>query len=524
MGAETEFAVSGLRDGALMDPDDVYELLADGVRTQRAWLPDHHGYRGMYLQHGGRLYLDYGSHPEHATPECHVPRQVALYDKVGEHLLALGRDAAQMKDKNLQIRIIKNNLDPVEPDENTYGTHESYTLWGDSHAACPQMLPHLVSRILYAGSGGLSGAEDGIGFELSQRARHIEVPESDDTTSCRPIFGTRIRKVTDGGLTWVRVHLVSKDSQRSPFGTYLTFATTGLLIEMLNRGHKVGQGLTLVDPVRAIKKISRDPYARVRVPLADGRHLTAIEIQAVYLEQSEKAVQSGGMPDWAAEAVALWRQTLAELERDPLQLADRLDPYCKLLIVEHELLRAGYDWSDLRGALSRLNDLRSYYGERLSRAVLTDSDVELTPEEREHFPQARDTANVAVPGMLDKLLFATRLQALEIQYHEVGGLYDRLRDAGRMKDVILTQAEVEEASRTPPPGGRAAIRGEWIRRHGRQTDWRADWQFVWHGKTGAIVDLRDPFDGQEKPRRLLMPENTQPYNVDVLELLQTAAG
>jgi hypothetical protein len=514
MGAETELAASGLRDGQPMDPEEVYDLLAEALRRLRATVPDQHGYQGLYLENGARLYLDYGSHPEHATPECLTPRQVAAYDKAGEHLLALARDAAVAENANLRICLIKNNLDPVEPDENTYGTHESYTLWGSAEYACPQLLPHLASRVLFAGAGGLSG--EGVGFELSQRARHIEYPSGDDTTDSRPIFGTRLRKQSDAGDEWVRVHLICKDSQRAPFGTYLTFAATGLLIEMLNRGHKVGQGLALADPVRALKAFSRDPFARVKVPLADGRSLSALEIQSAYVEQAERAVLAGGLPDWAGEAVAHWRQTLADLERDPRRLADRLDPYCKLVIVEHELLRAGHDWDDLRLAVRQLNGLRSSYGEQVTRAILSDSGEGLAGEDAHRFAQARLMTDVP----LETLLFATRLQALDLNYHELGGLYDRLRDAGRMRDVVLAQADVEEASRVPPPGGRAAVRGAGIRAAGGEEGWRGDWQYLWHPQTGRCLDLRDPFDGREKAVTLKVPEKAAPWSVQVLDLLE----
>ena len=274
MGSETEYAVSGLICGTVMDPDDVYAQLSDALQRQRAWSPDHHGYQGLYLEHGGRLYLDYGSHPEHATPECFTPRQVALYDKAGEHLLRLARDAVAANDPDLALRVIKNNLDPVEPDNTTYGTHESYTCWRDSDDVGPQLIPHLVSRMLYCGAGGLTGHCEGVGFELSQRARHLRQVESDDTTCNRAIFSTRIRKSTDAGDNWTRIHLICKDSQRAPFGIYLTFAATGLLIEMINRDLRVGKGLELADPLRAVRAFSLDPWGRAapadRRPRTDG--------------------------------------------------------------------------------------------------------------------------------------------------------------------------------------------------------------------------------------------------------------
>jgi hypothetical protein len=517
MGSETEYAISGLRDGAVMDPDEVYNLLDDALRKERAWAYDHAGFQGMFLEHGGRLYLDYGEHPEHATPECFTPRQVALYDKAGEVLLALARAGAMACEPGLELRVIKNNLDPVDPEVTTYGTHESYTCWADTAEVGPQLIPHLVSRVLYAGSGSLTGHAQGFGLELSQRARHLHAVQSDDTTCNRAIFSTRIRKAADADGGWTRIHLISKDSQRAPLGIYLTFATTGLLIEMINRGLKVGKGLALVDPVRAVRTFSLDPWGRARVRLADGRMLSAREIQSLYLEECEKALQQGGLPEWAAEAIGHWRDTLADLERDPLRLADRLDPYCKLLICEHELLRADLDWPDLREALARLQVLRTHSTPRVASAVLQDSDAGLTDEEQKAFAQARRNAGLDRPGMVERLRFATRLQALDFNYHELAGLYDRLHDAGQMRGVIASAAEIEHASRVPPEGGRAQARGAWIRDH-REGDWRADWQFVWQTSSGLCLDLRDPFTvGREV--QLQPPENESPWYVDVLDLL-----
>jgi proteasome accessory factor A len=525
IGAETEYAVSGRRWDRQMDTDDVYNRLSAALQEQRAWVPDDHGYRGLFLQHGGRLYLDYGSHPEHATPECFTPRQVACYDKAGEHLLALARAGAEAAHagEEMRITVLKNNLDPLYPDSVSYGTHESYTCWVEHDTAATALLPHLVTRLAYAGAGGLSGHGSGVGFELSQRARHLHDAVGSDTTCNRAIFGTRIRKDTDhSGDGWIRVHLIGKDSQRAPFGAYLTYATTGLLIEMLNRGLRVGAGLALADPVTALHTLSRDPWLRTRVALADGRKLTALEIQASYLEECEKALQHGGLPDWAGEAIGYWRATLTELGRDPLRLADRLDPYCKLLIFEQQLLKAGFDWLDLRGALGKLQALRDEFEDPVCKAVLEGSATGLDGEEKFSYDQAMKILGdnvTAVERQREHLAFALRQQMVDVHYHELGGLYDRLHAAGRMRDVILTPAEVEEASRTPPPGGRAALRGEAIRRH-QDGIWRGDWQYLWQPTTGRCLDLRDPFTTVSREVTLRLPEGEfEPSHIDVLELL-----
>src|SRR5262249_44963448 len=151
----------------------------------------------------------------------------------------------------------------------------------------------------------LSGYARGIGFELSQRARHIHSTTGSDTTGDRALFCTRIRKVSDHSAVqgWTRAHLISKDSHRSPFGIYLTYGVTGLLFLMINEGHKVGEGLALEHPVEALRAISADPWLRRSVKLADGRMMTALEIQWTYLEQAERIVQAGTMPDWTFDVV-----------------------------------------------------------------------------------------------------------------------------------------------------------------------------------------------------------------------------
>jgi len=515
MGSETEFAVSGLRNGQLMDPEDVYPILADALKQRRAWVLDQRAHLGMYLQHGGRLYPDYGEHPEYATPECSTPREVALYDKAGEFLLGLAAQDAMAADANVRIRVLKNNLDPIDPDENTYGSHESYTCWSDADEVGKQILPHLATRVLYAGSGTLTGHEQSVGFELSQRARHLQCAEGEETTYDRAIYCSRIREGENG---WFRAHLIGKDSQRAPFGIYLTYGVTGLLFEMINRGRVVGQGLTLADPVKTLHQVSHDPFASVQIALADNRKMTAIQVQACYLEECERAIQAGVLPDWAGEVIGHWRDTLTALERDPRRLADRLDPYCKLVLFERELARTGYDWSDLQKAVACLTRLRSGHGDRIVRAVLSENDSDLTDEERPLLPIAREAAMTDLPGQLDRLRFATRLQAIDLQYHELGGLYDRLHDAGLLKDVILTPADIEQASLVPPPGVRAAVRGDWIRRH-RDPDWVGDWQFIWRPSTQECVDLRDPFNGEERVRTLQLPDKNKAWYVDVVSLL-----
>jgi hypothetical protein len=463
--------------------------------------------------------MDSGGHPEHATPECATPTEVALYDKAGERLFELARQRVARNHLGTTVTVAKNNVGPIQADETTWGCHESYTSWERADKAAEQLVPHVVSRLIYAGAGCLSGRDGAVGLELSQRARHLRQVIGSDTTSNRPIFCTRLRKASDHGPgNWTRAHLIAKDSQRAPFGIYLTFGTTGLLFLMMNDGWKVGQGLALADPVKAAQTISCDPWLRARVPLADGRKLTALEIQETYLEQCERAVQSGGFPAWAPELLRHWSATLAALRAEPLQLADRLDPYCKLLVFGHELQRVGYSWADLHGALATLAQLRRRYTADVMRALLSETPWSLPKEAREQHAAAAVEARANQPGVLDRLRFAIRLQALELNYHELGGLYDRLADAGQVRPVVLTADDVERATHEAPTGGRAAVRGDYVKTCSGD-GWLCDWRYVYHTPTRLFVDMRNPFVGECKVEHVESLASKRRDDLELREML-----
>ncbi len=519
MGTETEYAVSGRGPSGGVGAEEVFAVLNEALKHERRWLPDAAGGWSAFLEHGGRFYLDSGGHPEYATPECLTPAQVAVYDKAGERLLEIARERVRKQRPDLAVTIAKNNVGAIHSDDATWGCHESYTCWERTDRVVEQMVPHIVSRLIYAGAGCLSGRPGCEGFELSQRARHLTKVFGSETTSNRPIFGTRIRKVADyDPHKWTRVHLIAKDSQRAPFGIYLTFGTTGLLFLLVNAGQTVGKGLALADPVRAAQTIACDPWLRSKVPLADGRRLTALEIQFAYLEECELALEIGDFPPWAYEVLHHWRQTLEDLKQDPLRLADRLDPYCKLLIYGHELRRAGYTWLELHAALASLTDLRKRYPVDVVRALLAENPLSLAMEGRALHARAALDARASLPGTLDRLRFAVRLQALELNYHELDGLHDRLATAGQFRSVVLTREEVETATQEPPMGGRAAVRSRFIK-DCRETGWVCDWRYLYHGATKTFVDMRNPFAGEVKTEKVESLGAKRREDLELMEML-----
>ena len=80
-GLENEYGVTcTFRGQRRLSPDEVARYL---FRRVVHWGRS----SNVFLENGARLYLDVGSHPEYATPECDVVREVVAHDKAGERIL-----------------------------------------------------------------------------------------------------------------------------------------------------------------------------------------------------------------------------------------------------------------------------------------------------------------------------------------------------------------------------------------------------------------------------------------------------
>ena len=70
--------------------------------------------------------------------------------------------------------------------------------------------------------------------------------------------------------------------------------------------------------------ISRDPSLRATVALADGRELTGLALQRIYLDRVAKLVDTRDPDPRAADIVQTWAHVLDLLERDLMECADIL--------------------------------------------------------------------------------------------------------------------------------------------------------------------------------------------------------
>lgn len=491
MGAEVEYSMSvPAQQGNRRR--DLHKLLLGAIRQRHASLPDIRAPTGVYIDNGSRYYLDSGYHNEFSSPEVSTPRQIAVYDRAAEQILLQAKADVREKHKDLDICVTKNNVNFSMPDRAAWGQHEAYMCWIPLESAATQLIPHLVSRLPYAGAGCLTGSAKGNGFELSQRARHMTRLTGRETTHQRAIFCTRAWKpsdVSDAG--WTRTNLISKDSQRCSFGMYLTYGVTSLLLMIMNEGHKLGSKAQLKNAVSAMRTFSLDPLMKAKVQLASGKMITALDIQRLYLNEARPHVESGKYPDWTYEVLQHWSQVLDQLESNPLQLGQRLDTYLKLSIFNHQLNRAGLDWKTLCTALQTLERMRGLAPEPVVRAVLHESSQGLAQELVALYDEVAKREKMTSKTR-QRLQFAVRLQALELNYHELGGLFDQLAAAGQVDPVVVSPEEVTAAIHNPPPGGRAEQRSKSIMAVSG-AGWASDWQYVINQNDKKWVDLRDPF-------------------------------
>ncbi|NND97842.1 MAG: hypothetical protein HKN47_10995 [Pirellulaceae bacterium] len=509
MGNETEYSMALAPD----EPSDIrssestslvrrrnsqlHDVLLAAIRERHDWLPDVRGNGGIYIDNGARYYLDTGNHNEFSSPELSTPRDLATYDRAAERILRRAQADVRAGADGLNIAVTKSNINFSMPDRATWGLHEAYTCRVPLRDAAPQLMAHLVSRVPYAGAGYLSAESRGTGFELSQRARHMTRPMGVETTRDRAIFCTRSWKPSDVSETgWRRTNLICKDSQRCSFGVYLSHGVTGLLFMIINEGHRIGRTMKLKNPVAAMRSISLDPTLKARVELSDGRQVTALDIQRTYLREAKPHVESGCFPQWTAELWNHWSDTVDQLDNDPGQLADRLDTYLKFKLFDRQLKRAELTWPMLREALGVLTMARHRTTESVIAAVLSEDGSQLSKEDLVLFRQLSSHRDVKRVG-LERLCFAVRLQAVELNYHELGGLFDQLNDAGKIDSVVVDPDAVEPAMHRPPAGGRAEARSQSIVEASGE-GWACDWEYVIHRADKQWYDLRDPFSNERE--------------------------
>ncbi len=437
-GIENEYGVTcTLRGQRRLSPDEVARYL---FRRVVSWGRS----SNVFLANGARLYLDVGSHPEYATPECDSIYDLVAHDKAGERileqLLASAEQRLQEEGIRGEIYLFKNNTDSAG---NSYGCHENYCTnrQDDFSNYAEVLIPFLVSRQIYAGAGKILQTARGAMFCISQRAEHIWEGISSATTRSRPIINTRDEPHADAEK-YRRLHVIVGDSNMNEYANYLKVGACSILLRMLEEPNVVLRDMTLENPIRAIREISHDITCRRRVRLANGREVSALDIQSEYLERALKYAERRDLSPQEKQALQMWEHCLTGLASDPLSLRRECDWVTKYHLVEAYRSRHNLELSDPKVAL------------------------------------------------------------VDLQYHDINrqrGLFYKAQDRG-MVERVCADADIAQAVEYPPQTTRARLRGEFIRRaKERKRDYTVDWVHLkLNDQAQRTVLCKDPFKAYDE--------------------------
>jgi proteasome accessory factor A len=437
-GLENEYGVTCTFKGQRrLSPDEVARYL---FRRVVSWGRS----SNVFLENGARLYLDVGSHPEYATPECDDPVDLVTHDKAGERILEslLASAEQRLHEEGIagSIYLFKNNTDSAG---NSYGCHENYLVGrhGEFARLADVLIPFLVTRQIICGAGKVLQTPRGAVYCVSQRAEHIWEGVSSATTRSRPIINTRDEPHADAER-FRRLHVIVGDSNMNETTTLLKVGTTDLVLRMIEAG-VVMRDLTLENPIRAIREISHDITCRRRVKLANGREASSLEIQHEYHAKARDFVTRRGTDPLAERVLDLWGRTLEAIESDNLDaVAREIDWVTKYQLIE------------------------------------------------------RYRAKHSLP------LSSPRLALLDLAYHDVNrdrGLYYLLERKAAVERVS-DDGTITEAMDTPPQTTRARLRGEFIRRaKEKRRDFTVDWVHLkLNDQAQRTVLCKDPFRAHDE--------------------------
>jgi proteasome accessory factor A len=432
-GIENEYGVTCTFHGQRrLSPDEVARYL---FRRVVSWGRS----SNVFLKNGARLYLDVGSHPEYATPECDSLSTLIAHDKAGERILeGLVIDAEKrLHEEGIagDIYLFKNNTDSAG---NSYGCHENFLVGrhGEFSRLADILIPFLVTRQLICGAGKVLQTPRGAVYCVSQRAEHIWEGVSSATTRSRPIINTRDEPHADAEH-YRRLHVIVGDSNMNESTTMLKVGSADLVLRMIEASVPF-RDLTLENPIRAIREISHDMTGARPVRLAAGRTASALEIQREYYGRALDYVEREGGSLMDKRVLELWGRTLDAVEQQDLSQIDReIDWATKFQLIER--YRAKHD----------------------------------------------------LP------LSSPRVAQLDLAYHDISrtrGLYYLLQRKGAV-DRVVNDLTVFEAKGVPPQTTRAKLRGDFIKRaQEKRRDFTVDWVHLkLNDQAQRTVLCKDPY-------------------------------
>jgi len=497
-GVETEYAISGMRGLEAADHRMIIRHLLDLAHTTLRNLQDGSS-SGLFMENGARLYLDSGMHVEYSTPECANPWDAVRYVEAGNRiLLNLIQKMTHERTPDVQTDCYRVNVD-YSGTGATWGCHESYQHRAPLADLPQNLIPHLVTRIIYAGAGGFDPFSSSLRFTLSPRAAHIEHTISSDSTCDRGIYHSKNEPLCSG---YNRLHILSGESLCSQFSMFVKFGATCLVVAMAEAGLAPGGAVQLDSPVTALRTVAGDPILTSPLKVKNpSRRMTAIEIQRHYLAMAEAHCRDAFMPPWAPQVCEHWRRALDLLNAGPGVAAKTVDWQMKLALFTSHAARRGLDWSRLAFWNAVVERMRQEMG---------------LPADGEPFPlDFAISTETPIPFLVHRIEALLRRKGLEwnelrrilelrneffeidTRFGQLGprGIFSML-DANQVLDHRVNGIDnIEYAMRNPPSKGRAKVRGAVVKRLAGDLEgnWYCSWDQILSIRHGRTLDLSDPF-------------------------------
>jgi len=212
---------------------------------------------------------------------------------------------------------------------------------------------------------------------------------------------------------------------------------TDLVLRMVE-ANTVMRDMTLENPIRAIREISHDATCTRTVKLANGRELSAIEMQREYFEKTSRFVERRGADETSALLLKEWGDAIEALAaEDADRLARKVDWVTKRVMIERYMAKH------------------------------------------------------------DLPLASPKVALLDLSYHDVNrdrGLYYVLERAEKV-DRITDDGTISKAMREPPQTTRAKLRGDFIKQaKAKRRDYTVDWVHLkLNDQAQRTVLCKDPF-------------------------------
>jgi proteasome accessory factor A len=220
--------------------------------------------------------------------------------------------------------------------------------------------------------------------------------------------------------------------------TLLKIGTVDLLLRMIEAG-TIMRDLRLENPIRSIRDISHDLSGSRPLKLANGKEMSAVQMQQEYLAKAKDFVDEHGAHNpHVPRILDLWERTLDAIASG-----------------NHDAIAREIDWAIKKRLIERV--------------------------------QARHGLS----------LESARLAQLDLTYHDISrtrGLFYLLQNRGEV-DRVVDDADVKSAVDTPPQTTRAKLRGDFVRaarEHGR--DFTVDWVHLkLNDRSQQTILCKDPF-------------------------------